>query len=126
MACSRGVPVRACAVILALVAGAALTGRAADEADWPFARPRAGLEYARDHVIVLFRRDVLASRLGRLRGVEPLKAVAALGLPPGVELVETPLARWRRRHAGATAAQAGSARAVIDLDRRGTSGFRPA
>ena len=103
---------------IVLAAAFIIAAPATAGADWPFAQPRAGLEYARDHVIVLFRRDVLASRLGRLRGVEPQKAVAALGLPPGVELVETPLARWRRRHAGATAAPAGSARAVIDLDRR--------
>jgi len=92
---------------VALVAAAALTGRSVDGADWPFAQPRSGLEYAQDHVIVLFHRDVLTSRLGRLRGVEPRRAVAALGLPPGVELVETPLA-----------APAGSAGAVVDLDRR--------
>ncbi|MBU1692973.1 MAG: S8 family serine peptidase [Verrucomicrobia bacterium] len=78
---------------------------------WPFAPPAPGLPYAADHVIVRFKTNQVAGRLGRVLDVSPRAAEVALGLPAGAALTDTGFGRWRR---GASRA---ADRKAINLDR---------
>ena len=95
----------------ALVFFSLLTACATAKGTWPFAAPDPGQPYAADHVIVRFKTNQVASRLGRVLDVSPSAAESALGLPAGAALTDTGFGRWLR--------EAGHAadKTAINLDR---------